>query len=171
MLLLLSSFAIAAVEESPYAGHEQREIKSLSKSEIDGYLAGGGMGFAKAAELNHYPGPKHVLELATELELNEQQLARTEQIYQSMQQQAVELGQQLVDKEGQLDQLFASSTITSNQLKDRLADIAALQAKIRFVHLVTHLEQRTVLSDNQVRQYDRLRGYANGRNKHELKHD
>ena len=36
------------------------------------------MGLAKAAELNHYPGPAHVLTLATELALTPDQKARTD---------------------------------------------------------------------------------------------
>ena len=54
LLLGVSSLTFA---QSPYAGQESREIKSLSPAEVDGYLAGAGMGFAKAAELNGYPGP------------------------------------------------------------------------------------------------------------------
>src|SRR5512140_1710908 len=46
---------------SPYAGEEKREIKSLSADVIEQYNQGEGMGMAKAAELNHYPGPRHVL--------------------------------------------------------------------------------------------------------------
>jgi hypothetical protein len=151
-ILLLLPLTTAAVEESQYSGQEQRAIKSLSQAEIDNYLAGSGMGYAKAAELNHYPGPKHVLELASELE--------------AMQKQAVELGRQLVDHESELDRLFASGEISTYQLEDRLAEIGALQAKIRFVHLATHLEQKDVLSEKQVMQYDRLRGYANGHSAH-----
>ena len=41
---------------SPYTGQEKREIRALSKEEVHGYLSGDGMGFAKPAELNHYPG-------------------------------------------------------------------------------------------------------------------
>jgi hypothetical protein len=55
---------------SPYTGQEKREIKALSKKEIDGYISGDGMGFAKTAELNHYPGPRHVLDLADQLQLS-----------------------------------------------------------------------------------------------------
>jgi len=43
------------------------------------------MGLAKAAELNHYPGPRHVLDLASELKLSEEQRLRIEQIYNTMQ--------------------------------------------------------------------------------------
>lgn len=53
-----------ALQASPDAGQQHRQIKALSADEIQNYLAGKGAGMAKAAELNHYPGPTHVLELA-----------------------------------------------------------------------------------------------------------
>jgi len=42
------------------------------------------MGLAKAAELNGYPGPKHVLELAGPLKLTSAQVAATEATYRRM---------------------------------------------------------------------------------------
>jgi hypothetical protein len=55
MIAVLVSGIIAADAQdakSPYAGQESRSIKSLSPEEVRGLLDGGGMGFAKAAELN-----------------------------------------------------------------------------------------------------------------------
>jgi hypothetical protein len=57
-LFFCTTVTWAAETSSPYSGQETREIKALSRDEISGYLSGDGMGFAKAAELNHYPGPK-----------------------------------------------------------------------------------------------------------------
>jgi len=65
--IIFSAGFASANQLSPYVGQEQREIKSLSPDEVKDYLAGKGMGLAKAAELNHYPGPAHVLELASQL--------------------------------------------------------------------------------------------------------
>ena len=42
------------------------------------------------------------------------------------------------------------------------ADWAALQAKLRAVHLRAHLETRPVLSAQQITHYDQLRGYTTG---------
>ena len=69
---------------SPYAGQQSREIKALSGAEQSDLLAGKGMGLAKAAELNGYPGPAHVLELAGELELSAEQRERTQEVWQAM---------------------------------------------------------------------------------------
>ena len=76
LLFVAATVTITFAQESPYAGQEGRRIKSLSNREIAAYLAGAGMGFAKPAELNHYPGPKHVLELLDEMELTPEQEAQ-----------------------------------------------------------------------------------------------
>ena len=72
LIITIPCFAHAESVHSPYAGQEKREIKALSQEDVEGYLTGQGMGFAKAAELNQYPGPKHVLELARELRLEKE---------------------------------------------------------------------------------------------------
>lgn len=54
---VVAGTAIAAVG-NPYTGQENREIKALSPQEIEGYLNGLGMGYAKAVELNQFPGPR-----------------------------------------------------------------------------------------------------------------
>jgi hypothetical protein len=41
----------------PYTGEQTRIIKSLAEGDIAALLKGEGMGMAKAAELNGYPGP------------------------------------------------------------------------------------------------------------------
>ena len=68
VLLVLAVSPAAAQDPAPYAGLETREIKALSPEQIEDLLAGEGMGYALAAELNHYPGPRHVLALAAELQ-------------------------------------------------------------------------------------------------------
>ena len=52
-----------------------REVKALSAEQMTALAAGRGMGSALAAELNGYPGPLHVLELADPLGLSEGQRA------------------------------------------------------------------------------------------------
>src|SRR5690606_6134914 len=110
-LALILPFAPAVPAGEPastYLGQEEREIKALSAGDIDAYLSGQGMGLARAAELNGYPGPAHVLELAAELGLSRDQLERTQALHASMRSRAVELGRQLVAEERNLDRLFRS---------------------------------------------------------------
>src|ERR1700757_2891750 len=73
LLALLVGGAAWAQHMQPYAGQQKREIKALSEEDVAGYLGGAGMGYAKAAELNGYPGPMHVLELGDRLELTDEQ--------------------------------------------------------------------------------------------------
>jgi hypothetical protein len=159
MCLAATGFATAVHSQSPYAGEETREIKSLSRSEIDGHLQGHGMGYAKAAELNHYPGPRHVLDLANELALTKEQIEQTQAIFGRIKTQAIDLGTQLVKKEAELDQRFAGGSIDATSLGALVTDIATLEAKIRIAHLSAHLEQKALLSNEQVTLYDKLRGY------------
>jgi len=158
--LLSFAIAFATPPTSPYAGQESRGIKALSQDEVDGYLAGKGMGFAKAAELNGFPGPAHVLALAKELHLSPVQRTATEALFAEMSEKARGLGQALVAKESELDQLFASKTITSTQLESELRAIGALHAQIRGAHLQAHLAQTAILTPEQLTNYVKLRGYA-----------
>lgn len=59
-----------AQTSTPYAGQQTREMKAISDDDIAALLKGEGSGMAKAAELNGYPGPAHVLALAKELKLS-----------------------------------------------------------------------------------------------------
>jgi Spy/CpxP family protein refolding chaperone len=154
-----SLIAANVLAASPYAGEEGREIKALSGADVDAYLTGQGMGFAKAAELNGYAGPKHVLELASELDLTAEQRTRTQALFASMQTKAVALGRQLVDEERTLDRLFASTSITQDSLQESVARIGELQADVRAAHLEAHLEQAKILTPEQRAHYLRLRGY------------
>ncbi|MBW1806312.1 MAG: hypothetical protein JRJ06_08110 [Deltaproteobacteria bacterium] len=168
-LLIIPSLALAQNTHSPYAGQESREIKALSLEDIEGYLTGQGMGFAKAAELNRYPGPKHVLELVGELHLSEEQIAKTKAIYSQMNNEAVLIGKLIVEKEKALNDLFANQKIDENQLKEMTVEIGRLKGKLRAVHLTAHLRLKKVLLLHQIDRYDMLRGYQG--NKSKGKHD
>jgi Spy/CpxP family protein refolding chaperone len=154
-----SLIAANVLAASPYAGEEGREIKALSAADVDAYLTGQGMGFAKAAELNGYAGPKHVLELASELDLTAEQRTQTQVLFASMQTKAVALGRRLVDEERTLDRLFASTSITRDSLQESVARIGEVQADVRAAHLEAHLEQAKILTPEQHARYLRLRGY------------
>ena len=115
---------------------------------------------AKAAELNGYPGPAHVLELASQLSLTPEQRSRTEALFASMESKAIALGRALVDEERRLDQLFATKTVTAEELARSLGTIGALQGKVRGAHLEAHLTQAAILTPEQNARYARLRGYG-----------
>src|SRR6478735_9303914 len=87
----------AANAQTPYAGMQTRSIKALSETQVADLGAGRGMGLALAAELNGYPGPSHVLELADRLELSADQRSRIKGLFDSMKAEAVPLGAKLIE--------------------------------------------------------------------------
>nr|UZC79434.1 KrmF [uncultured bacterium] len=155
----LISPMVSVAQHTPYAGQQHREIKALSSQEIQSYLSGHGMAFAKAAELNHYPGPMHVLEHAQALQLTKRQRTQTQAIFDAMRQEAIELGHQLVQAERHLDHLFSTQAVTEDTLQEATRTIATYRGRLRHVHLRAHLAQRRVLNAKQIQRYDDWRGY------------
>ena len=155
---LLASVAIA---QTPYAGMQARPIKALSDKDVADLKAGRGMGLALAAELNGYPGPSHVLELADKLNLSADQKARVSQLFESMKAEAVPVGIKLIEQETELDRLFVSRAIQPESLKAATAAIATTQGELRETHLKYHLSTVALLTHSQIQQYAALRGYQN----------
>ena len=160
-IVLFGSMAFGQeLPNSPYAGFEQRPIKALSSQQMADLRAGRGMSMALAAELNGYPGPLHVLELANGLALTQGQRAAVEQLFAKMKAETVPIGERLIRQEATLDHLFASRTITSDSLASSTDAIGSTQAALRHAHLKYHLAMLEVLTSEQVRRYAELRGYS-----------
>ncbi len=160
LTLAVSGSAVAQV--SPYTTLRDREIKALSSDDIAAYLAGEGMGYALAAELNGYPGPKHTLDLADSLGLDDGQRRAVGHVFDRMQQGAAKLGQEIVAQEHTLDSLFVQRRVADEQLRMLLSDLGRLQGELRHAHLSAHLEMTDILTEHQRREYARLRGYGAG---------
>src|SRR3954468_4585240 len=108
---LAASLAVASAQHQPYAGMESRPIKALSEQQIGDLRAGRGMGLALPAELNGYPGPLHVLDLADALGLSLPQRQRTKELFDAMKTETVTLGERLIELEADLDRLFATKAV------------------------------------------------------------
>jgi Spy/CpxP family protein refolding chaperone len=145
---------------SSYAGQHAREIKALSPEEIRDLQAGAGMGFAKAAELNRYPGPLHVLENGRRLELSDAQTQAMAALLTRHKERARALGERVVQLERELDGLFASGKPDAMSVDRLTASIAETTGKLRAEHLKTHLEAAAMLSPAQVARYAEIRGYV-----------
>ena len=145
---------------NPYAGQQSREIKALSAEDVQGYLTGKGMGLAKAAELNGYPGPAHVLGLSSELALTQKQEEQTKALFKQMEANSSSIGKQVVEEERALNDLFASKTVTPQLLASAMARIGQLQGQFRNVHLEAHIAQVAILTPEQLAKYKDLRGYG-----------
>lgn len=147
---------------SPYAGLEKRSVKALSDEEVADLKAGRGMGSALAAELNGYPGPSHVLELGEPLGLTNAQRIRMQALFEAMKGETILIGERLIEQESDLERQFARRTVTPASLTAATAAIGATQAALRAAHLRYHLATVEVLTPEQVRRYNELRGYSQG---------
>ena len=105
--------------QSKYAGQEKREIKSLSKDDVEQLSSGKGWGLAKAAELNGLPGPIHLLEMKQEIGLTQAQISDIQKLYMDMKNKAVPLGLKLIELERELDRAFADGSINDEPLKEQ----------------------------------------------------
>jgi Spy/CpxP family protein refolding chaperone len=150
----------AQIIRTSYANQRVDESKTLSADEVQGLLNGDGMGMARAAELNHYPGPRHVLDLTSQLQLSEAQRSKAQQIYDRMHDEAIHLGRAILFKEEELDNTFKKDEVDSNKLKTLVMETARLRGELRLVHLFAHLEMKRVLSRGQIEKYDELQGYS-----------
>ncbi len=144
---------------SGYGKHMHRAIVALSDTEMQGLLKGEGMGMALVAELNHYPGPRHVLDLADSLNLNEAQRTAVQKIFDEMHRNAVKLGKEIIQKERHVQHLLQSGQFEEAEVGQLLETIGQLRGQLRWVHIRAHLQTRTILSPEQIARYDQLRGY------------
>ncbi len=164
---MLASAPALAQHPAPYAGMQVRTVKALTEQQVADLQAGRGMGLALPAELNDYPGPSHVIELAEQLGLSSDQLSETRRLHEAMKADAVPLGHKLIEQETELDGLFATKAVTAVSLGDATRRIGQTQAELREAHLRYHLSMVAVLSAGQVRRYGELRGYGSGTRAHE----
>lgn len=163
LIVLFLSPTPALAEEnykSKYVGQEHREIKNLSPDDIKELQRGGGWGLAKAAELNGVPGPAHILEMEEKINLTDKQKKEIQKIYNSMKSEAVVLGEHLIRLETKLNKSFSDRTINQALLENSIQEIEKVRAKLRLVHLSTHLQTPNILTNEQIILYNNLRGYS-----------
>src|SRR3954465_8455815 len=129
----------------PYAGRQQRAVKALSDQQVSDLRAGRGMGLALAAELNGYPGPLHVLELAEPLHLSHEQRRRMQQLFDAMKAEAIPLGEKLIEQEAALDREFVDRRVSPDTLARLTAQIGETQGELRAIHLKYHLTTADLL--------------------------
>jgi uncharacterized protein (DUF305 family)/Spy/CpxP family protein refolding chaperone len=152
---------------SPYVAQLDSPVRGLSAQEVDDLRAGRGMGFARMAELNNYPGPRHVLDLQEELKLSAEQQASIEAIFSAMQTEAQALGEQILTREEQLGAAFVGGAVDEATLQQHVMTLAELYGQLRVAHLRAHLQVTPLLTPEQITAYNELRGYiGNGGHDH-----
>ncbi len=169
LLLVLGGTALAAPHQhapSPYAGHQQPAVAALSEQEIADLRSGAGMAMALPAEMNGYPGPRHVLDLADPLGLTPEQRLVAERLMAEMKGKAIPLGEEVIAAEAELGRLFGGGAASKETVTAATDRVGRLRGELRSVHLVAHLAMRDALTPEQRGTYDRLRGYDAGHGKH-----
>ncbi len=165
LLLAMGSMPVTAKQDHDPSSHAHysrgSEVASLTDEEVRSLRHGEGMGLARAAELNHFPGPRHLLELASELGLSDEQIARIRAIHDRMKSEAVAKGDAIIMAEGHLADLFASGEPTARETARVTGHLGAMRGQLQAIHLLAHIEAARELSAGQIREYDRLRGYLN----------
>ena len=146
--------------QTPYAGMQNRAIKSLSDNDINELRRGGGWGLALAAELNGMPGPSHLLELKDEIPLASDQVNKTQVLLDEMRKAAVPAGERLIAAEKALESAFASGKVDESSLRRLLAEAERTRSELRFIHLSQHYKTVQFLKPEQIKRYSILRGYA-----------
>jgi Spy/CpxP family protein refolding chaperone len=166
LAVFLLAGAAEAQTHSPYAGHAHRSVAALSEQEIADLRSGAGMGMALPAELNGYPGPRHVLDLADGLHLTTAQRAAAEEAFEAMRARARPLGEEVIAAETALGRLFADGKATPASIAEASDRVARLRGELRSVHLAAHIAMHALLGPDQRAAYDRLRGYERLHNSH-----
>lgn len=123
----------------------------------DGLLNAEGMGQAKYAEMNGYPGPKHVLDLANELVLTPDQAKSIKVIFKEMETRSKELGVHIIRIEEELNDAFKEGMLNEKSVRDDTEQIGKLRGRLRATHLVAHLKTKEILTPKQIDLYVKLR--------------
>lgn len=164
VLLMCISFLTLAQHshggQKPYAGMQNRAIKSLSDNDINELRRGGGWGLALAAELNGMPGPSHLLELKDKIPLASDQVDKTQVLLDEMRKAAIPTGERLIAAEKALESAFASGKVDESSLRRLLAEAESTRSELRFIHLSQHYKTVQFLKPEQIKRYSILRGYA-----------
>jgi hypothetical protein len=87
-------------------------------------------------------------------------MAKLRELFEAMKAETIPIGESLISLERSLNDEFANRTITPASLQAATARIGATQAALRAAHLKYHLSTATILTPEQVKRYDELRGYG-----------
>ena len=115
---------------------------------------------AKATELNGLPGPKHILDMKKEIVLTSEQEKMVVALYNDMKKEAITLGNKLIEYEKDLNNRFAERIVDEKVLDELLTKISKTYKSLRYTHLSAHLKTPSILTEDQIEKYNKLRGYS-----------
>ena len=118
---------------------------------------GHGFGMAFSADRNGYPGPRHILELKTELRLTGDQETKAAALMHAMLGESRPKGARLLEAERRLERLYADGVADEANVRAAVAEVERARSELRLVHLLTHLRTRDLLSREQRDAYHKIR--------------
>ncbi len=169
MVLVASLWTLPlAAQHADHAGHatyadlEPAEGTALTSEQVAALRAGEGMGLALPAELNGYPGPLHVLELADRLQLTPEQHRDVQAVREKMLTEARRLGEEIIGMERHLAGIFRSGDADAAAVHRITRHLGETRGALQAVHLEAHLATLRLLEPGQVEAYQVARGYTSG---------
>ena len=142
----------AAATQMPQAMAQHHAFLEAERQAIE---RGEGFGMAMAADMNGYPGPKHVLDMKKELKLTPTQEAAMQKLMADMKEKALAKGKDVLLAEKRLDEMFAQGK-SEDELREETYRVASLRAELRWVHLATHLAAKKILTAKQIEAYQQV---------------
>ena len=148
----------AASQEShpPAAASAMQHHHSCLEEERASIERGEGFGMAMPADHAGYPGPRHVLDMASDLKLTAEQRAAMEKIFAAMKEKALVRGKELFEAQARLEQMFRDARPEAD-LREQAFRIDSIHAELRWIHLSAHLAAQKILTADQIAAYTRLR--------------
>jgi len=153
--LLHASRAVASAT-AVQAQTEMQHHHSCLEEERASIERGEGFGMAMPADHAGYPGPRHVLDLASDLRLTADQKAAVEKIFDRMHEKALARGKELFEAEARLEQMFRDARPEAD-LREQSFRVDTIHAELRWIHLSAHLAAQKILTAEQIAAYTRLR--------------
>jgi hypothetical protein len=134
--------------------------KSLSPEEVHGLQEGEGMGLARVAEVNGYPGPAHVHEAAQagKIHLYAEQRDAIQRVHAATTAEAKTLGRQILAQEASLEGEFRMGHIVEADLARHVEEIGRNLVELRLIHLRAHVLTAGLLRPEQIEEYYQFRG-------------
>ncbi len=129
----------------------------MDSSERLAIETGQGFAMARAAEAHGLPGPKHVLEHAQALGLDDNQVERMNALMGEMREAALREGRAVLDGERALDAELSRPMPDAARVADLSEAVGRARGRLRNVHLSTHLVAAPMLTPAQRAQYVQLR--------------
>ena len=115
----------------------------------DQLLKGEMSGVTAFAETHGYQTPQKIIKLKDQLGLTKAQLQKLEELQKSLPISTAVKGQEIIEAEEDLNNLFASVSLNEKLLRTKLERIGKLRSELRFTHLQILIKAKQVLSVNQ----------------------